>query len=122
MCYAEISDLGKLVHMLNDGYRLPKPLISSTELWSLTCRCWLVKPETRPRFDNIHSILANYAGDSDKYIEIGLSKSDTSSRSKSERLPSANTTLIVRNRGESLSPDIAKKFIEKPSNVVKDII
>eukprot|EP01114_Cavostelium_apophysatum_P001543 TRINITY_DN1133_c0_g1_i3.p1 TRINITY_DN1133_c0_g1~~TRINITY_DN1133_c0_g1_i3.p1 ORF type:complete len:1385 (+),score=262.55 TRINITY_DN1133_c0_g1_i3:75-4229(+) len=71
---------------VKEGYRLPKPEECPDEIYELMTRCWAAKPEDRPSFAKIHSILkeASEAEEENLYSNrgesLGLYQITTASR------------------------------------------
>lgn len=39
------------------GYRMPSPESAPSDMYRLMVKCWAYEPETRPHFDEIHSLV-----------------------------------------------------------------
>jgi hypothetical protein len=53
-----------------EGKRLDKPPIVSLELYSTMIRCWTEKPEQRPSFSELVSLLETDEAKNNTYIDI----------------------------------------------------
>ncbi|XP_028518913.1 ephrin type-B receptor 2 isoform X2 [Exaiptasia diaphana] len=58
--------------LLQQGYRMPKPLHLSETLYSLMLRCWQDKPEDRPSFTMICDEFKQYCNTTKDYINLDV--------------------------------------------------
>lgn len=50
----------EVMRALERGYRMPRPQGCPQELYEIMMRCWKEKPEDRPTFEYIQSILEDF--------------------------------------------------------------
>uniref|UniRef100_A0A4W3J9Z6 Tyrosine-protein kinase n=1 Tax=Callorhinchus milii TaxID=7868 RepID=A0A4W3J9Z6_CALMI len=50
----------EVIQSLEQGYRMPAPENTPFELYSVMGRCWMEKPEDRPTFDYLQSVLEDF--------------------------------------------------------------
>lgn len=51
---------GEVISSLQRGYRMPRPDNCPTELYDIMMSCWNHKPEDRPTFDYMQSVLDDF--------------------------------------------------------------
>ncbi|KAJ7984445.1 hypothetical protein DPEC_G00354910 [Dallia pectoralis] len=56
--------------LLEDGDRLPQPLICTTEVYMIMVKCWMIDPDSRPKFKELVTELSTMAHDSSRYVVI----------------------------------------------------
>ncbi|ETE58392.1 hypothetical protein L345_15886 [Ophiophagus hannah] len=54
---------------LERGYRMPRPQGCPQELYEIMMRCWKQKPEDRPTFEYIQSILEDFFTGTEKQYQ-----------------------------------------------------
>ena len=50
----------EVIRALEHGYRMPRPEHCPEELYSIMTRCWKNRPEERPTFEYIQSVLDDF--------------------------------------------------------------
>lgn len=50
----------EVIRALEHGYRMPRPDNCPEELYSIMIRCWKNRPEERPTFEYIQSVLDDF--------------------------------------------------------------
>lgn len=69
MCFVLGMTNPEVIRNLERGYRMPCPDGCPTELYSIIVRCWRSKPEDRPTFEYLQSILEDFYTATEKQYE-----------------------------------------------------
>ncbi|XP_030631907.1 receptor tyrosine-protein kinase erbB-2 [Chanos chanos] len=56
--------------LLEGGERLPQPLICTIDVYMIMVKCWMIDPESRPRFKELVADFSNMARDPPRYVVI----------------------------------------------------
>uniref|UniRef100_A0AAY4APJ6 Receptor protein-tyrosine kinase n=1 Tax=Denticeps clupeoides TaxID=299321 RepID=A0AAY4APJ6_9TELE len=56
--------------LLEEGERLPQPLICTRDLYEVMVKCWMIEPEERPKFRELVTEFSNMAKDPSHYVII----------------------------------------------------
>ncbi|KAM4771253.1 tyrosine-protein kinase Blk [Rhinophrynus dorsalis] len=59
----------EVIRNLDEGYRMPCPENCATELYEIMLRCWRERPEDRPTFDYLQSVLEDFSTSTEKQYE-----------------------------------------------------
>lgn len=59
MCPSGMSN-PEVIHQLEQNYRMPKPENCPEGLYNFMLLCWREKPEDRPTFDYLRSVLEDF--------------------------------------------------------------
>lgn len=51
---------GEVISSVQRGYRMPRPDSCPAELYNIMLSCWKNKPEDRPTFDYMQSVLDDF--------------------------------------------------------------
>lgn len=51
---------GEVISSIQHGYRMPQPGNCPTELYHMMLNCWKEKPDDRPTFEYIQSVLNDF--------------------------------------------------------------
>lgn len=51
---------GEVISSIQRGYRMPQPDNCPTELYQMMLNCWKDKPEDRPTFEYMQSVLNDF--------------------------------------------------------------
>ncbi|XP_033627918.1 fibroblast growth factor receptor 2-like isoform X3 [Asterias rubens] len=63
---------GVLASKLKNGYRMPKPINCDVKIYDVMLKCWREKPNERPSFKNIVSVLTTMTENQDDQIYMSL--------------------------------------------------
>ncbi|XP_073481237.1 tyrosine-protein kinase Blk [Aquarana catesbeiana] len=66
--YAGMSN-PEVIQLLDQGYRMPCPENCTTELYEIMLKCWREKPEERPTFEYLQSVLEDFGTATEKQYE-----------------------------------------------------
>lgn len=58
-CFPGMSSV-EVIRALERGYRMPRTDNCPEELYDIMMRCWKIKPEDRPTFEYIQSVLEDF--------------------------------------------------------------
>ncbi|KAM5163082.1 tyrosine-protein kinase Blk [Mantella aurantiaca] len=58
-----------VIQLLDQGYRMPCPENCTTELYEIMLKCWREKPEDRPTFEYLQSVLEDFGTATEKQYE-----------------------------------------------------
>lgn len=56
--------------LLEGGERLPQPFICTIDVYMIMVKCWMIDPDSRPRFKELVTEFANMARDPPRYVVI----------------------------------------------------
>uniref|UniRef100_A0A8C9WAN6 Receptor protein-tyrosine kinase n=1 Tax=Scleropages formosus TaxID=113540 RepID=A0A8C9WAN6_SCLFO len=56
--------------LLEQGERLPQPLICTIDVYMIMVKCWMIDPESRPRFRELVTEFSTMARDPSRYVVI----------------------------------------------------
>ncbi|KAK2820365.1 hypothetical protein Q5P01_023324 [Channa striata] len=56
--------------VLEGGERLPQPLICTIDVYMIMVKCWMIDPESRPRFKDLVTDFSGMARDPSRYVVI----------------------------------------------------
>ncbi|XP_037319031.2 receptor tyrosine-protein kinase erbB-2 isoform X1 [Pungitius pungitius] len=56
--------------VLEEGERLPQPLICTIDVYMIMVKCWMIDPDSRPRFKDLVSDFSAMARDPPRYVVI----------------------------------------------------
>ncbi|XP_075057314.1 tyrosine-protein kinase Blk [Mixophyes fleayi] len=59
----------EVIQLLDEGYRMPCPENCTVELYELMMKCWRDKPEDRPTFEYLQSVLEDFSTATEKQYE-----------------------------------------------------
>uniref|UniRef100_A0A8C9VK47 Receptor protein-tyrosine kinase n=1 Tax=Scleropages formosus TaxID=113540 RepID=A0A8C9VK47_SCLFO len=59
--------------LLEQGERLPQPLICTIDVYMIMVKCWMIDPESRPRFRELVTEFSTMARDPSRYVVIQVS-------------------------------------------------
>ncbi|KAM4042909.1 tyrosine-protein kinase Blk isoform 2-T2 [Anomaloglossus baeobatrachus] len=59
----------EVIQVLDEGYRMPCPENCSAELYVIMIKCWREKPEERPTFEYLQSVLEDFGTATEKQYE-----------------------------------------------------
>ncbi|KAM9316367.1 tyrosine-protein kinase Blk [Gastrophryne carolinensis] len=62
----------EVIQLLDEGYRMPCPENCPSELYEIMLRCWRDKPEDRPTFEYLQSVLEDFGTATEKQYEDEL--------------------------------------------------
>jgi FMS-like tyrosine kinase 1 len=57
-----------LYYKLRDGYRMDKPMFSTTDIYDIMLNCWNKEPKTRPLFNELEKRLGKFLHESVKDV------------------------------------------------------
>ncbi|XP_040204271.1 tyrosine-protein kinase Blk-like [Rana temporaria] len=66
--YAGMSN-PEVIQLLDQGYRMPCPENCTTDLYEIMLKCWREKPEERPTFEYLQSVLEDFGTATEKQYE-----------------------------------------------------
>ncbi|KAG9467842.1 hypothetical protein GDO78_014190 [Eleutherodactylus coqui] len=76
LTYGRIPYAGRtnpeVIQLLDEGYRMPCPEQCPAELYDIMLKCWREKPEDRPTFDYLQSVLEDFSTATEKQYEDEL--------------------------------------------------
>ncbi|KAL4593482.1 receptor tyrosine-protein kinase erbB-2-like [Arapaima gigas] len=60
----------EIPELLEKGERLPQPLICTIDVYMIMVKCWMIDPESRPRFRELVTEFSTMARDPSRYVVI----------------------------------------------------
>ncbi|XP_023687473.2 receptor tyrosine-protein kinase erbB-2 [Paramormyrops kingsleyae] len=60
----------EIPELLEGGDRLPQPLICTIDVYMIMVKCWMIDPESRPRFRELVTEFSSMARDPSRYVVI----------------------------------------------------